>query len=115
MKTEKLKHISFGMPLETFEKSKISKAKVTTNALVKAMVANYHKLPKEYQKMCVEYALENNASARNIPMTPKQQKAFNSLKDTFKLTSDDDSDRAALRCALRKAGITNLTLNVNKK
>ena len=115
MKTEKQKHISFGITLETFEKSKISKSKVSPNALAKAMVANYHKLPKEYQKMCIEYALENNASARNIPMTPKQQKAFNSLKDTFKLTSDDDSDRAALRCALRKAGITNLTLNVNKR
>jgi len=115
MKTEKQKHISFGMPLETFEKSKISKSKVTPNALVKALVANYHKLPKQYQKMCVEYALENNASARNIPMTPEQEKAFNSLKESFNLTSKDDGHRAALRCALRKVGITKLTLNIDKK
>ena len=114
MKTTKQKHISFGMTLETFEKSKISKSKVSPNALTKAMVANYHKLPKQYQNMCVEWALENNASVRNVPMTPKQEKAFKSITDTFNLTSKDDKDRAALRCALRKAGITNLTLNVKK-
>ena len=114
MKTTKQKHISFGMPIETFEKSNISKSKVTPNALAKAMVANYAKLPKQYQNMCVEWALENNASARNIPLTPKQEKAFKSITDTFDLTSKDDKDRAALRCALRKIGITNLTLNVKK-
>ena len=114
MKTTKQKHFSFGMTLETFENSKISKSKVSPNALAKAMIANYHKLPKQYQNMCAEWALENNASARNVPMTPKQEKAFNSIKESFNLTSKDDGDRAALRCALRKAGIKNLTLNIKE-
>jgi len=113
MKTNKKRYISFGLDTKDFEKSNISKAKASPNAIAKAMVANYHMLPAKYRKDINEIALKSGV--RNIPMSVEQEKAFDSIKNAFDLKSKtgNENDLAALRCALRKAGIVNLTLNNN--
>ena len=111
MKTNKQKYISFGLNTTDFEKSKISKTKASPNAIAKAMVLNYYMLPTNIKKSIVEYALKSGV--RNIPMSVEQSKVFDSLTKVFDLKSKsgNENDLAALRCALRQAGVKNITLN----
>jgi hypothetical protein len=50
-------------------------------------------------------------------MSVEQEKAFGSIKKAFDLKSKsgNENDLAALRCALRQAGIKNITLNNREK
>jgi len=112
MKTQKKKYVSFSMTPDEYSSSKIPTNKCSVNGLVKSMFMNYDKLPKSSKVMLIKWAQENARSGRGVELTKEQTTAFNQVKKAFDLTSKSDNDRAALRGALRKAGIKNLTLNV---
>ena len=76
------------------------------------MFFNFNKLPKSIKEMLIKHAQENAHCSRGVELTKEQTSAFNQVKKAFDLTGKSDNDRAALRGALRKAGIKNLTLNI---
>jgi|TARA_R100001086_G_C11756025_1_gene236753 formiminotetrahydrofolate cyclodeaminase len=112
MKTQKKKYVSFSMTPDEYSSSKIPTDKCSVNSLVKSMFFNFNKLPKSIKEMLIKHAQENAHCSRGVELTKEQTSAFNQVKKAFDLTGKSDNDRAALRGALRKAGIKNLTLNI---